>query len=164
MRTKRMDDVRGYKLDFSTNTLTINYKFHAALSDYGSSEYKRYCAILRDFPNLKVIVEAGRKISSTRPTKRLTYQNMDSYMSCFENADELKAVFAIVQQRSKVIASPYKYVRDWFAAQFPGYKASVTFDGEKPAAALVALPDPAMYKQKDNVCNIAEPLPAACGF
>ena len=33
MKIKRNDEVTGYKLDFATGTLTINYKFAKALSD-----------------------------------------------------------------------------------------------------------------------------------
>ena len=77
MRTNRVDTVKGYKLDFATNTLTVNYKFHRAMSDFGSPEYLRYKEILNDFPQLRVIVKAGRTITTPRPTKRLTYENMD---------------------------------------------------------------------------------------
>ena len=107
MRTNRVDTVKGYKLDFATNTLTVNYKFHRAMSDFGSPEYLRYKEILADFPCLRVIVKAGRTITTTRPTKRLTYENMDSYIGCYENRDELRTAFAIVQQKSKLLASPY---------------------------------------------------------
>ena len=150
MKTKRNDEVTGYKLDFATNTLTVNYKFAKAMSDYGSPEYRRYKAILADFPDLKVIRKAGRTITTTRPTKRLTYENMEIYMGCFENADELTRRFSIVKRRSKALASPYKYVRDWFEAQFPDYKVSAVFDEEKPAAELIPMLDPILYKQKDE--------------
>lgn len=150
MKTVRTDDVKGYKIDFATNTLTINYKFHKALSDYGSPEYNRYHAIMTDFPNLTVVVKAGREITTTRPTKRLTYSNMETYMSCFENADALLDRFTIVQKCSKVLASPYKYVRDWFQAQFPDYKESATFEGIKPAVPLAPIPDAALYNSKDK--------------
>ena len=119
MKTTRKDSVTGYKLDFSTNTLTINYKFNKALSDFGSPEYNRYKAILADFPNLTVVVKAGREITTTRRTKRLTYENMETYMGCFENSEALLRRFALVQKRSKALASPYKYVRDWLERSFP---------------------------------------------
>ena len=108
MKTVRKDSVTGYKLDFATNTLTINYKFNKALSDFGSPEYNRYKAILADFPQLTVVVKAGREITTTRRTKRLTYENMETYMSCFENSEALLRRFALVQKRSKALASPYK--------------------------------------------------------
>lgn len=155
MKTVRTDDVKGYKIDFATNTLTINFKFNKALSDFGSPEYNRYHAIMTDFPNLTVVVKAGREITTTRPTKRLTYPNMETYMSCFENADALLDRFTIVQKRSKVLASPYKYVRDWFQAQFPDYKESATFEEIKPAVPLAPIPDAALYNSKDKAAQAA---------
>lgn len=148
MKTTRSDAVKGYKLDFATNTLTINYKFNKALSDYGSPEYNRYHAILTDFPNLTVVVKAGREITTTRPTKRFTYDNMETYIGSFENARALLDRFAVVQRRSKALASPYKYVRDWFQAQFPNYKDSTTFKETKPAVPLAPVPDTALYNPK----------------
>ena len=41
-----------------------------------------------------------------------------AYIDCYENRDELRTSFAIVRQKSKLVASPYKYVRDWFEAQY----------------------------------------------
>ena len=150
MKTVRKDSVTGYKLDFATNTLTVNYKFNKALSDFGSPEYNRYKDILADFPNLTVVVKAGREITTTRRTKRLTYENMATYMGCFENSEALLRRFSLVQKRSKALASPYKYVRDWFEAQFPDYKSSTTFTEGKPAIAMVPAPDMSLYKQKDD--------------
>ena len=156
MRTNRVDAVKGYKLDFATNTLTVNYKFHRAMSDFGSPEYLRYKEILNDFPQLRVIVKAGRTITSTRPTKRLTYENMDSYIGCYENRDELKTAFTIVRQKSKLVASPYKYVRDWFEAQFPDYRNAIDSGVEQSAVLLVAIPDMTKYKAKETAAAPAK--------
>ena len=157
MKTNRNDDITGYKLDFSTNTLTVNYKFHRAMSDFGSPEYLRYKEIMTDFPHLTVVVKAGRTITTTRPTKRLTYENMDSYIGCYENRDELRTAFAIVRQKSKLVASPYKYVRDWFEAQFPDYRNAIGSDKNNAAVLVVAIPDVTKYKIKDT----AEPQQTA---
>ena len=155
MKNTRNDKVKGYKLDFTTGTLTLNYKFNKALSDYGSPEYNRYQAIMADFPHLKVIVKAGREITTTRPTKRLSYPNMETYMGTFENAEALLDRFAIVQKRSKALASPYKYVLDWFQDQFPDYKESAIFEGNKPAVLLAPVPDTTLYKPKDEAEKVA---------
>ena len=123
MRKQRKDTTRGYKINFATNTLTLNYKFaDAAFNDYGSPEYERMKAILADFPQLQVVVEAGRKITTTRETKRLTYKNMEAYMEQFDNSDELLNMFFKVKKMSKPLASPYKYVCDWFEGQFPDFR------------------------------------------
>lgn len=148
MKIKRNDEVTGYKLDFATGTLTINYKFAKALSDYGSPEYLRYKAILADFPDLKVIRKAGRTVTSTRPNKRLTYENMERHIKAYENADELLDVFETVKAASVPLASPYKYVCDWFKAQFPDYKNAVVFNDGKLTVIPQKAPDTKEYKQK----------------
>ena len=38
MATKK---ISGYKIDFATNTLTMNYKFHAASQEYGNKKIKQ---------------------------------------------------------------------------------------------------------------------------
>ena len=148
MKIKRNDEVTGYKLDFATNTLTINYKFSKALSDYGSPEYLRYKAILADFPNLKVIRKAGRTVTSTRPNKRLTYENMETHIKAYENADSLMDTFETVKTLSAPLASPYKYVSDWFKVQFPDYMNVPVFRDDKLTVLPVPAPDTKEYKQK----------------
>lgn len=148
MKTKRNDEVTGYKLDFATGTLTINYKFAKALNDYGSPEYLRYKAILADFPDLKVIRKAGRTVTSTRPNKRLTYENMESHIKAYENADSLMDTFETVKTLSAPLASPYKYVSDWFKAQFPDYMNVPVFRDDKLTVLPVPAPDTKEYKQK----------------
>ena len=151
MRKQRADELKGYKIDFVKNTLTLNYKFaNAAFNDYGSPEYERMKDILADFPQLKVVVEAGRKITTTRETKRLTYDNMKTYIEQFDNAEELKAMFEKVQLMSKPLASPYKYVQDWFKAQFPNYKECPTPGKVNHKVSVVDAPDTSNYKPKDN--------------
>lgn len=152
MRKNRTDELKGYKLDFVKNTLTLNYKFaDAAFNDYGSPEYERMKAILADFPHLKVIVEAGRKITTTRETKRLTYDNMEKYMEQFDNSDDLLNMFYKVKRMSKPLVSPYKYVRDWFEAQFPDFRDCPDLEAENEEADIVDAPDTNNYKVKEDV-------------
>lgn len=156
MRKQRTDELKGYKIDFVKNTLTLNYKFaDAAFNDYGSPEYVRMRAILADFPQLKVIVEAGRKITTTRKTKRLTYDNMKTYIEQFDNADDLLDMFNKVQLMSKPLASPYKYVCDWFAAQFPDYKESSNYTKTNLNVEVIKEMDISKYEFKEIEKNIA---------
>ena len=148
MRKQRADELKGYKIDFVKNTLTLNYKFaNAAFNDYGSPEYERMKDILADFPQLKVVVEAGRKVTTTRETKRLTYKNMETYMEQFDNSDELLTMFSKVKRMSKALASPYKYVCDWFEAQFPDFRDCP--DLEKEEVDVVEAPDTENYQLKE---------------
>lgn len=138
--------MKGYKIDFTTNTIVMNYKFAAASKKYGTPEYKLLKDILADFPTMKTVVKAGREIKTARPNKRLTYANMEKHISAYTNADELHSIFETVKTLSKPLASPYKYVSDWFVAQFPNYKEIPAFKNGK----LYVLPIPAPVAEKND--------------
>ena len=132
MKKTRSAAVRGYYIDFSCDTVYLNYSFaDAAEKDFLSPEAKRLRAIKKAFPSFEVVVKAGRKITTTRKTKRLTYENMEIYIGTMDNAAELLKAFETVKKQSKKENSPYKYVRDWFETQFPNYKEAKVFQEEK---------------------------------
>ena len=138
----------GYKINFVTNTLTMNYKFHAASQEYGTDENKLVKKILKDFPALSVVVKAGREVKTPNKNKRLTYANMKKHIAAYENSAELLDVFDTVEALSKAAASPYKFVSDWFVAQFPDYNKAPAFKDGKLIAAPVKIPNIKDYKIK----------------
>ena len=138
----------GYKIDFTTNTLTMNYKFNAASQEYGTEENKLVKEILNDFPSLTVVVKAGREVKTPNKNKRLTYANMKKHIAAYENSAELLDVFDTVEALSKAAASPYKFVSDWFIAQFPDYNKAPAFKDGKLIAAPVKIPNIKDYKIK----------------
>ena len=134
MKKAHSDEVRGYRIDLTCDTVYLNYTFAAkAARDFLSPEAERLRAIKEAFPSINVVVKAGRTITTTRPTKRLKYKNMEAYIGTMDNADELLAEFETVKLRSKNQPSPYKYVRDWFEDKFPKYREAKIFR-EDPAA------------------------------
>ena len=139
---------KGYKINFATNTLVMNYKFYAASQEYGTDENNLVKAILADFPTLTVVVKAGRDVKTANKNKRLTYANMEKHISAYENSAELLDVFETVKALSKTAASPYKYVTDWFVVQFPDYKKAPVFKEEKLSVPPVKVPDIKEYKIK----------------
>ena len=118
----KKNKIKGYEIDFTTNTLYMNYKFAEASTEYGTPEYKLLQNIRKDLPNIKIEKRAGRKTKTCNANKRLTYANMESYIKVQDNADELMAAFVIAKEESKNKPSPYAFVRDWFVKQFPNYK------------------------------------------
>ncbi len=150
MRTQR-NTMKGYKIDFATNTITMNYSFAKKAQDYGSPEYELMRKIKADFPMMTLVVEAGRKVTTTNSRKRLTYVNMKAHMDAYMNSDELIERFELAKKLSKPLASPYKYVCDWFRTQFPDYKDVVdSITNAQQNVALVDLPDTRNYKRKDG--------------
>ena len=140
-----------YKVDFVNNTLTMTKAFEDAASNPTSQEYKLLQQIRADFPGLTNIDKARRAPKKARPTKNLTYKHMEQYMSVFQNADKLLAQFEVVKECSKQQPSPYKFVRDWFEAQFPKYREQPDFSpNASKVVALVAFQKKQEEKQEQK--------------
>ena len=114
----------GYKILFDCNSVIMNYKFAAAAAKYGSKENALLKNIRKDFPGMVEVVVSGREQTTPRPTHPLTYENMEQYIKATGSATALLDEFATVKAQSKASVSPYKYVCDWFTAQFPNYKTA----------------------------------------
>lgn len=141
----------GYKIDFAKNTITVNYKFAAAINEYGSEAYNIYKDIMKDFPQLRLVVKSGRKQTTPRYNKRFTYENMKKYIvATCANADEVLQQFEIVKSKKDIIANPYKYVCDWFKLQFPDYKEVSEAAQIKKVVSIQAEPNSDKYKQKEK--------------
>lgn len=138
----------GYKIMFADNTVIMNHKFAAAAAKYGTKENRIIRNIRHDFPGMAEIIVSGRECSKAKPNHRLTYANMEKYIRVYENAEELLAAFETVKAASVALASPYKYVCDWFKAQFPEYKQSVVFKDGQLALTPVEPPKIKEYKCK----------------
>ena len=138
----------GYKVLFDTNTVIMNYKFAAAAAKYGTTEYNLMKNIRADFPGMKEVVVSGRVQTSAKANHRLTYDHMKQYMEVYENGKDLIDVFETVKAASIVLANPYKYVSDWFKAQFPDYKTAPMLKDGHLAVVPVNAPEIKEYKQK----------------
>ncbi len=141
---------QGYKVLFASNTVIMNKKFAAAAAVCGSAEYKILKKIKKDFPRMQEQIVSGRERKTTAANTRLTYKNMEQYIRAYENSDALMEVFYTVRALSRPLASPYKYVSDWFRAQFPYYKQSPVFDQEDGKLKTLPIPAPDIedYKHK----------------
>lgn len=153
-KEKATASVKGYKIDYRSNAVYVNYKFYAeAQRDFHSEEAKLLREIQSAFPTMSIVVKSGRNITTPRSNKRLTYENMKKYISVYENADELLKTFEIVKTASAVVKSPYKYVRDWFEAQFPDYQAVPDTGDVKSKVIIISAPDTAKYKCKEKMAS-----------
>ena len=127
------------------NTIIILDATHAQVAKafekqariFGTPEYREWRAYRQDFPSTQMVTKTIKKNTSKRPTKNLTYANMEQYMSVFQNADKLLAQFEVVKTCSLEQPSPYKFVRDWFETQFPKYREQPDFSPN--ASKVVAL-------------------------
>ena len=139
---------KGYKILFAENTVIMNKKFAAAAAEYGTIENITLYHIRNDFPGMKEVIVSGRECDKAKPNHRLTYENMEKHIMVYENAEELLNVFDTVKAASAAVASPYKYVCDWFKAQFPNYNKPVVFQNGKLTVLPIEPPKVIEYKQK----------------
>lgn len=123
--------IKGYEIDFTTNTFYMNYKFEKQAKDVFSKEYEILQKVQKDFPDIKVMTRAGRKQTTCNANKRLTYKNMQDYIMAQDNYEPLLASFMLARIESKCAPSPYAFVRDWFVKQFPNYQESKVFEHNK---------------------------------
>ena len=114
--------VRGYKIDFGTNTMTMNHKFAKASSQYGTLECLLVETIQAKFPTMRMVEVSGRQNKTCHHDKNLTFKNMETYISVQPNADELMAAYWIVRTEDAPQTSRYAHVRKWFIKQFPNYR------------------------------------------
>lgn len=140
----------GYKIVFAANTVVMNYKFAAAAGQVGTEEYNIMKQIREDFPGMAEITVSGREQKSPRKNSRLTYANMEQHIKAYDNSDDLMEVFKTVKTLSKTAASPYKYVADWFVAQFPDYKKTPVFKEGKLITLPIPAPNVEPYKVKKS--------------
>lgn len=143
----------GYKVLFNENRIIVNQKFAAAAAVQGSREYQTLRNIRMDFPDMVCHVVSGRVQTTAKANRRLTYANMEKHISVYENASELLAVFETVKAASATVASPYKYVCDWFKAQFPDYNKPMVFKDGKLAVVPLKPKDTSEYKQKLSIAG-----------
>ena len=129
--------MKNYKMDFTTNTLTITKDFERKAMNINSVEYQTLKQLKADFPSLRIIKKASpkRKSSLARPT----YDKMVKFLSCQANSAILLKEFAEVREYSKAQENPYQFVREWFFANFPNYQSLPKFDEKGNVIAPTAI-------------------------
>ena len=143
---KRNSDI---KFDWNNNTITFNLKFAKAATNPTSDEFGIVRELKEQYPNFRFVTKSARTKKKARPDKGLSFKNMETYISTFQNSEELLLVFEVVKIRARTTASSKKFVTDWFVAQFPNYRDSANIDNSNTIAFPVAIPDTANYKSKE---------------
>lgn len=113
-----------YKIDFTTNTMTITRSFELAANCPGSREYELLKKIMADFPSMTIV----RKTCIGRPSRYrgLTYDAMERYILISGN-DTLLDEFHQVRQFAAMSGNAYCYVRSWFLTRFADYQERMEY-------------------------------------
>ena len=109
----------GHYADTTNGTLYVSKSFQTNANYYGTTEYRKMNEILAVYPDMKIELYAPTR------KKRLTYEMMEAFIRIMPNAEENYKEYCRTRKMSVAFRSPYKYVEDWFAKQFPYYGESL---------------------------------------
>ena len=130
---------KDYTIDWQTNTLTMSKKFAEEANHYGTVAYN----LLMDVRSkgFNVVVRKTEKRAAC-PT-RVTFKQMENYLSCLDNADERLAELHVVMNAAKGQKNQYEYVRKWFLLNYPHFNEIPTLDSNNRivASRLSLLPE-----------------------
>jgi len=150
--------VREYKINFTTNTITVSKSFALAASDPSKPEFETLSKLQSAYPGMRIVHKTHRSPSKGNAYKGLTYERMKGYINLHENADKLLDKYNAVKEIAATQKSPYKFIRNWFMKQFPDYGKlpNISSNGK----ILYVLPvDPPAPTEKDGAAESSSKAP-----
>lgn len=120
--------MKGYTVNFTTKTLTMTKTFAQNASDPESDEFQLLKKMQQAFPNMRIVRKTHRPSQKHGTNQCLSYEKMEKHISVYENSAELLQVFDKIKRLAKAQKNPYKYVANWFAAQFPNFDSYPVFE------------------------------------
>ena len=113
-----MANNQGYKIDWTTRVVTMTKKFAEEANEYGTPAYKTVNGFRKDGFQLAVRRPDKRKACPTR----LTFKQMEQYLSCLTNADDHIAALHAIMGVAKAQKNQYEHVRQWFLLNYPNFR------------------------------------------
>ena len=128
----------GYKVDFTSKTLTMTKAFEEKAQNPESKEFAILMNLQNSIPGLIVERKTHATPSKYRTKdgetfncnqfKNLTYDNMESFIKRLPNNKELEKSFDFLKNCGSLpLTSRYTAVRKWFVAQFPEFRKNPLF-------------------------------------
>ena len=109
------------------NHIIVTKAFLKKAQVFGTDEYYALRTVKAENPNAAVRTKAIKKNPDKETFKKVTYENMEYYISLQPNKATHMAHYKIVRERSKIQKSPYKYVAKWFVDTFPDFRKAPVF-------------------------------------
>jgi len=128
----------GYKIDFTTKTLTITKDFEDKAQNPASAEFNILMNLQNTIPDLIVVrkthktpykykTKTGEEFNCNQ-FKNLSYDNMKVFIESLPNSKELMEAYNFLRYRGSLpLTSRYTVVRKWFVAQFPEFRKNPLF-------------------------------------
>ena len=151
--------MREYKINFTTNTITVSKSFALAASDPSKPEFETLSKLQAAYPGMRIVHKTHRSPSKANANKGLTYERMEGYINLHENAAELLTKFEAVKKIAAQQKNPYLFTKGWFMQQFPDYGKLPEINNN--GKILYVLPvDPPAPTAKDDAAESSNNTPA----
>lgn len=151
--------MREYKINFTTNTITVSKSFALAASDPSKPEFETLSKLQAAYPGMRIVHKTHRSPSKANANKGLTYERMEGYINLHENAAELIVTFEAVKKIAAQQKNPYLFTKGWFMQQFPDYGKLPEINNN--GKILYVLPvDPPAPTAKDDAAESSNNPPA----
>lgn len=111
--------MKGYTIDFTTNTVVITKMFAKKAAEYGSEEFKMMNELSRNGFNIRNLTHAKSKGKDRR--EKPSYKRMIAYISLVEQSEVYLERYNQVYEEAKCHRNPYNRVLSWFNQTFPNY-------------------------------------------
>lgn len=111
--------------DRSRKTYTLSKADYKQACIFGTDEYYKLEEALKANPDYAVKLRTVNRKEETKSYKNLKYTNMEMYIKETDLANLPK--YEQVKRLSKAQIAPFKYVRDWFLAEYPNYDDFTNF-------------------------------------
>lgn len=147
--------MKEYKINFTTNTITISKSFAVAASDPTSAECEKLSKLQAAYPGMRIVHKTHRSPSKANANKGLTYDRMERYIKLHENAAELLVTFVTVKKIAAEQKNPYLFTKGWFMQQFPDYGKLPDISNNGKILYILPVAPPTAEKDGDAESNTA---------
>jgi len=110
------------KIDFEKNMLVMDKTFAKKSQIVGSDEYDLLQTARRDYPKFVVITKANKTTKTVDHYNGLTYDYMERYIACHENAEKIMAEYMEKRLIAECHSVRYHHIKNWFLEMYPEVK------------------------------------------
>lgn len=124
--------MKNYKIDYTTNTITLTKKFMQEAGIINSEAFKTM-QVLRSMGMTMMVKEAAHRKNTS-----ITYAQMVQYIHLVENSAFYMAQFEAMRAEVKSKRDSYVRMRAWFRQTFPNFYEMPEFNADNK---IIVTPD-----------------------
>lgn len=115
---------QGFTIDWTTGSVTMTKQFAKAAGRYNSREFRQ----MKDMSNCGFAIDVQQPKKRKACATRISYKQMEKYLSCLDDAARRCAELRLVIEESKSQNNPYEHVRKWFLETYPSFGKTPVID------------------------------------